>query len=74
MTLPSSVLLENVTGLRCTDKGSDASPLSMVVNQLQKAGYITDVFDMNLGTWHSAVRQRTSRYATHYTKRDDRQT
>ena len=64
LSRPSSVLFENVQGLRCVDKGSDRSPLQWIQSELESLGYSVAAVDMDMSAFHAVTRKRTALWGT----------
>eukprot|EP00971_Amphidinium_carterae_P114624 2270909-Amphidinium_carterae.2 len=64
-TLPATVLLENVAGLKLVDAGSDISPLKLVQDTLLELGYSSKAIDLDMCTWHQVTRKRVYILACH---------
>ena len=61
LTLPKTIVLENVHGLACKDRDADMSPLDLVIQMLREHQYVAHPVYLDLQSFHAVVRQRTDR-------------
>ena len=65
MLQPASIIWENVMGFSAVEVGHFRSPMQYVRAELEKLGYVSEVYDLCPSLLMSFVRQRTGRGRYH---------